>query len=150
MLEELRGVLGITPELYRRLEDWFTLYTGQNGLNPAKASGEILLPLLGGDRGLVETYLAQRREGAPPPLPPVPDLNFHSAGDMVYSVVAVAEFPEQSGAGLRAVVKRGRGTDGSPFTYLGWKPRMRAIKPARGGPPNEEETSLFDPNAEPQ
>lgn len=132
VLEELRGVLGITPELYRALEPWFTLYTGQDGLNPAKAPKEILLPLLGGDPSAVENFLQQRQLapglGSPPVLPPVPGLKFHAAGDLAYTILSIAEFPEQNGAGVKAVVKRGRGPDGSPFTFLNWKPRMMYVK----------------------
>jgi general secretion pathway protein K len=134
VLEELRGVLGITPELYRALEPWFTLYTGQDGLNPAKASREILLPLLGGDASAVENFLLQRSMavagagGAPQALPPVAGVRFHSAGDVAYTILSIAEFPEQTGAGVKAVVRRGRGPDGSPFTFLNWKPRMMHMK----------------------
>jgi general secretion pathway protein K len=128
VMEELRGVLGITPELYRALEPWFTLYTGQDGLNPAKAPKEILLPLLGGDMAAVQNLLQQRQlaagMAAPLALPPVPGIRFHAAGDLAYTILSVAEFPEQTGAGVRAIVKRGRGPDGSPFTFLSWKPRM--------------------------
>jgi general secretion pathway protein K len=135
VLEELRGVMGITPELYRALEPWFTLYTGQDGLNPAKASREILLALLGGDEAAVENFLVQRQTGGAPltPLPPVAGVKFHAAGDLAYTVMALAEFPGQPGTGVKATIKRGRGADGSPFTYLTWKPRMAPAADKRVG-----------------
>jgi general secretion pathway protein K len=131
VLEELRGVLGITPELYRALEPWFTLYTGQDGLNPAKASPEVLLALSGGDQSAVENFIQQRQLGNPQPFPPVAGVKFHAVGDMAYTVVATAEFPGQTGTTVRAVIKRGRGADGSPFTFLTWKPRAPTANPGK-------------------
>jgi general secretion pathway protein K len=136
VMEELRSVLGITPELYRALEPWFTLYTGQDGINPARAPREILLPLMRGDVGALENFLQQRQlaqGGVAPILPPVPGVRFHSVGDMAYTILSIAEFPDQPGAGVKAIVKRGRGPDGSPFTYLSWKPRMMYSRPGEPG-----------------
>lgn len=133
VLEELRGVLGITPDLYHRLQDWFTVHSRQDGLNPSKASKEILLALADGNAGLVENYLAQRRAGTPPPFPPVPGINYNSAADGAYTIWAMAEFADQPGVGVRAIVKRG-GTAGSAFTYLGWRPRMAPAGPVETGP----------------
>ncbi|MGZ8248342.1 general secretion pathway protein GspK [Methylomagnum sp.] len=135
VMEELRGVLGMTPELYRALEPWLTLYTGQDGLNPNKAPRELLTTLLGGDQSVLENFLLQRQlgsqSGAPPvPLPPVPGIKFHAMGDLAYTVESRAEIPGQSGGGVRTIIKRGRGADGSPFTYLTWKPKIStASKP---------------------
>jgi general secretion pathway protein K len=135
VMEELRGVLGMTQELYRALEPWFTLYTGQDGLNPNKAPPELLTTLLGGDQGALENFLLQRQlsaqSGAPPvPLPPVPGIKFHAMGDLAYTVEAKAEIPGQSGGRVKAIIKRGRGADGSPFTYLTWKSKTTtASKP---------------------
>ncbi len=123
-LEELRGVAGITPELYRALEPWFTLYTGQDGLNPLKAPREILLPLSGGNPAVVENFLLQRLTNTGQPFPPVVGIKFHQASDLAYTVLARAEFPDQGGAGVKAIIKRGRGADGAPFVFLNWKPRM--------------------------
>ncbi len=127
IMDELRGVMGVTPELYRKLESWFTLYTGDGGLNPAKASREVLLPLMGGDIAAVDNYIQQRRLGAPAvPLPPVPGLPFGGASDMAYTVLAVAEIDGQRGGGVLATLRRGQAADGSPFTVLRWK---TAIQP---------------------
>ncbi|CAL1241197.1 general secretion pathway protein GspK [Candidatus Methylocalor cossyra] len=130
VLEELRGVLGVTPELYRALAPWFTLYTGQDGLNPAKAPREILLTLTQGDESTVDNFIQQRQLGILQPFPPVPGVQFHAAGDLAYTVLATAEFPGQGGATVSAAVKRGRGADGAPFTYLNF--RSRAVPPRRG------------------
>jgi general secretion pathway protein K len=128
IMDELRGVMGITPELYRKMESWFTLYTGEDGLNPAKASREILLPLMGGDVAAVEAFLMQRLQaagaGVPAALPPIPGMTFGGSSDMAYTVSAVAEIEDQQGAGVLATLRRGPGADGSPFTVLRWKPTI--------------------------
>jgi general secretion pathway protein K len=131
VMEELRGVLGITPELFRALEPWLTLYTGQDGLNPARASPEILTALAGGDQAAVAAFVEQRRLGVPQPFPPVAGFKFHGAADMAYTVVAQAEIAGQTGIGVRATIKRGQGMDGAPFTFLNWKPTM--VPPKSGG-----------------
>ncbi len=143
VMEELRGVLGITPELYRSLQPWFTLYTGQDGLNPAKASREVLLALAGGDKSSVENYILQRRMGNPQPFPPIPGVKFHAVGDMAYMVDAMAEFSDQLGTGVRAVIKRGRGADGSPFAYISWKARTAA--PTAAEHENINQTGITPP-----
>lgn len=127
VLEELKSVLGMTPERFHLLEPWLTLYTGQDGLNPTKASPEILLPLLQGDQSAVANILQQRAlEGVPPPpIPPVAGLRFHTTGDLAYTVESIARYPEwETGVGVRAIIKRGRGPDGAPFTFLQWKTKM--------------------------
>jgi general secretion pathway protein K len=131
VLQELQGVLGMTPALYHKLEPWFTLYTGQDGLNPAKAGRDVLLALSGGDQGMVESYIQQRQLGNPQPFPPTAGVKFHSAGDMAYTVEAQAELADQRGTGVNAVIKRGRGADGGPFAYLSW--RARSAPPRSGG-----------------
>lgn len=128
MLEELRSVLGLKPDIYRRLEPWLTIYTGQDGLNPARASREILLGLFGGDQSIVNAFIEQRAMGAAAPLPPVPGIRFNADIDHAYTVLAEAEIEGQTGAGLKAIIKRGQGADGGPFMFLDWKPRITPVK----------------------
>jgi general secretion pathway protein K len=130
IMDELRSVMGITPELYRKLESWFTLYTGEDGLNPAKAAKELLLPLMGGDMAAVEAYVQQRRltvagASAAAPPPPIPGMRFGGSSDMAYTVQAIAEIEDQQGAGILATLRRGPGADGAPFTVLRWKTSLQ-------------------------
>lgn len=131
ILDELRGVMGVTPELYRKMESWFTLYTGTDGLNPAKASREILMALMGGDASTVDSYVQQRSMGAPATPPIIPGLPPGGSSDMAYTVMAVAEIEGQQGAGVLTTIRRGAGVDGSPFTILRWKPYTIPPKPAQ-------------------
>ena len=122
VMDELRGVMGVSPDLYRKLENWFTLYSGSDGLNPQKASKEVLTALLGGDQGAVANFMQQRQLGAPAPLPPIPGLNTNGSSDMAYSVIAESEIDDHKVFGVLATIRRGPGANGSPFTMLRWKP----------------------------
>jgi len=119
--EELAEVLGMTPELYRRLEPFLTLYSPQDGINPAKASREVLLALAGGNENLVDTYLAQRQAGLPVTFPALQGIHFHAAADSAYTVYARIRFPDGFRYGIRAVIRRDTGAAGAPFAYLTWK-----------------------------
>jgi general secretion pathway protein K len=136
ILDELRSVLGVTPDLYRKMETWFTLYTGMNGMNPAKASREVLLMLMGGDVSQVDSYIQLRRQivqGAPaaPAPPPVAGIPYTGTSDLAYSITAAAEIQGQQGAGVVATVRRSPGAGGSPFSMLRWK--------TFGQPPHQHE-----------
>lgn len=138
-LEELQMVRGMTPGLYRRLEPLFTLYTGQDGINPAKASREVLLALPGMDEKTVDQFLETRRLTPPnTPLPPLPvqpsGVRLQASGDMAYTVLAESRLPEGEIFGLRAVIKRQRGRGGAPFAIMAWKP----LTLERGGPESPE------------
>jgi hypothetical protein len=104
------------------LENWFTLYSGSDGLNPQKASKEVLTALLGGDQGAVANFMQQRQLGAAAPLPPIPGLNTNGSSDMAYSVIAESEIDDHQVFGVLATIRRGPGANGSPFTMLRWKP----------------------------
>jgi general secretion pathway protein K len=145
ILDELRGVMGMTPELYRKLEGWFTLYTGTDGLNPAMASRDILMALMGGNAAAVDGYLQQRRLGTPPPLPPLPGIPFGGSSDAAYTVVAIAEIQGRQGEGVQTTIRRGPGAGESLFSTLRFKPYS---PPYPASPPIElkPESGDFNPD----
>jgi general secretion pathway protein K len=57
---ELQRVLGMTPELYRKLAPALTVYSRQPGINTAVAPRQVLLAIPGVNPTMVEQYLAQR------------------------------------------------------------------------------------------
>lgn len=129
-VEELQMVLGMTPALYRKLEPLLTIYTGQDGINPQKASAETLQLLLGLDEKTVADFINLRRTRpitAPPPLPVVPQtgIKLLGGGDIAYTLQARARTDEGARAGLQAAARRqfSRNT-GAPFAFVGWKQQI--------------------------
>jgi general secretion pathway protein K len=60
-VDELQLVLGMSPELYRKLAPALTIYSRQAGVNTAVAQRAVLLAIPGVNRTMVEQYLAQRQ-----------------------------------------------------------------------------------------
>jgi general secretion pathway protein K len=138
-LEELQMVLGVTPALYTRLEPLLTIYTGQDGLNPQKASREVLLTLPGMDDKTVADYLAQRAaapNNALPPLALTPGgIRALGGGDIAYTVIVEAHPEAGQSARADAVIRR-QPAHGAPFAVVAWKTwRRRADAPTADGEP---------------
>ncbi|WP_170161211.1 type II secretion system minor pseudopilin [Methylocaldum marinum] len=132
VLEELRGVFGMTPSLYRNFEPYFTLYNNVDGINPAKASRTVLLALTDGDVQAVDSYIAARETATgnapPPPIPAVPGIRFHSFGNSVYTIYARPLSQNHSEPPTMAVVRREAGRPATtPFVFLRWKPQAIGV-----------------------
>ena len=119
-------LLDLPQELYEKLEPLVTVYSGQSGIDPTKASGQTLKALPDVNEQIIENYLAERTESALNGLPAPP---FPAAvegqvvgGDSgsVFSVTAEAELYNGARAAVAAVIQRG-GRNGNPFGYLEWK-----------------------------
>ncbi|MDD5034552.1 MAG: type II secretion system protein GspK [Methylococcaceae bacterium] len=128
-LEELQMVLGMTPALYKKLEPLLTIYTGQDGINPLKASAEVLRLLLGLDEKTIADYLSQRRANQanlPPPTlsTPTGGIRVAGGGDIAYTIFAQARLSEGQGAGLKVTVRRQRSRNGTPFAFVSWKQQI--------------------------
>lgn len=61
-VDELRMVLGVTPDIYRRLRPLVTVYSGQARIDPDTAPPGVLLALPGMSRELVSQVVAARAE----------------------------------------------------------------------------------------
>jgi general secretion pathway protein K len=61
-VDELRQVMGMNPELYRKLAPALTVYSKQAGVNTAIAPREVLLAIPGVSAELVKQYLQQRSD----------------------------------------------------------------------------------------
>lgn len=126
-IEELQLVLGMTPALYRRLEPWITIYSGQGGINPAVAPRQVLLALPGISTEQVDAYLEQRYQHRAQGLPPPPltggGAQMTGGGGSAYSVTSIARLPSGTRAGIEVVLASARGTSTSsePFVELNWK-----------------------------
>ena len=122
-IEELQLVLGMRPELFRRLAPLVTVYSRQAGINPLVASREVLLAIPGITTEIVDDYIARRdaaiAAGEPPPTLPQAGA-FASAASAVANIRSRArtedgiEFEREAVALLRPVPRR-------PVTFLAWR-----------------------------
>ena len=119
---ELEQVLGMTPELYAKLEPHLTVFSGRTQPDPAFASAEVLRAM-GFD---AEQVLTARRAWDPasgmpaPTLPGGPPLVSGNSG--TYSIDSRARLRDGREAVLRVVVRAGgNGVPGSAYTPLRWE-----------------------------
>lgn len=60
-VDEVQRVLGMSPDLYRKLAPALTVYSKQAGVNTAVAPRAVLLAIPGVNPAMLEQYLAQRQ-----------------------------------------------------------------------------------------
>lgn len=113
-IAELQLVLGMTPELYRKLEPHLTVYSGQGRPSERFASAEVLQAM-----GLQsELILAERQR----PRGPGEGDGLVGAGTGTYSIDSRARLRDGRVSVLRAVVRAGNsGLPGSAYTPLRWE-----------------------------
>jgi general secretion pathway protein K len=84
---ELSQVLTVTPELYQKLAPHFTVYSKQQGINPATASRAVLLAIPGMTPEVVEQFIETRRlalqAGQQVPALPRSGAVFANAGNII-------------------------------------------------------------------
>jgi len=138
MPEELAGVLGMTPEIFARIEPLITVWSGQDGVDPTKSSEAMLRLLFRGNEELVAQVLAARRleaegRGAGMTIPPQPGFTFVAAAGNtpVYRVLVDTMINGEPGLGVEAVVRRDSLIQGKPFSIANWK----VLTAASGLPP---------------
>lgn len=111
---EVEQVLGMTPQLYARLEPSLTLYSGRPQPDPNYAPAPVLVAL-----GLdPAAYLARRRSARPA----IGDSQLLGAGSGTYSIESRVTLKEGRQAILRTTVRAGGGpVPGSVYTTLRWE-----------------------------
>ena len=138
-IEELQLVLGMRPDLYRRLAPSITVFSRQPGVNPQIASREVLLAIPGLTPEIVDRYIADREEARRQglPLPALPQAGASASGSsMVVTIRSEARttdevvFVREAVALLRPVPRRA-------VTFVSWRestagPVLPAAKPEGG------------------
>ena len=142
-IEELQLVLGMRPEIYRRIAPFITVYSRAPGVNTQLASREVLLSLPGATTEAVDEYLARREaaRAAGQPLPVFPTQLPGPAGfTMVASIRAQTQL-EDGTAFVREAVAILRPAPRRPVTFLAW--RQLAVPLASDAPtaPTNEKSS---------
>lgn len=111
---EVEQVLGMTPALYARVEEYLTVFSGQAQPDERFAAGMVLQAL-----GVDPAAALARREGDPAL---VGDTSLVGGGSGTYSVDSRARLPDGRQAVLRAVVRAGAsGVPGSAYAPLRWE-----------------------------
>lgn len=111
---EVEQVLGMTPELYARLESSLTLYSGRPQPDPTYAQAPVLTAL-----GLDPAAYRARRLA---PMPGMTGQALVGSGTGTYSIDSRARLNDGREATLRTVVRAGGGpVPGSVYTALRWE-----------------------------
>ena len=122
-IEELQLVLGMRPEIYRRIAPMITVFSRQPGVNVPVATRDVLLAIPGLTSDIVDNYIAQREaaRAAGQPLPNLPQAAAYFSGyTMVASVRSEARledgtvFAREAVALLRAVPRKA-------VTFVAWR-----------------------------
>jgi general secretion pathway protein K len=120
---ELQSVIGVTPDLYRKLAGALTVYSRQAGINPATASREVLLSIPGVGAEQVEAFLVQRQEAllAKLPVPAFVQAQSFGAGAIpVWAIRAEARLPDGV-TFVRDAVLRPSADPMRPVVAYGWQ-----------------------------
>jgi general secretion pathway protein K len=141
-IEELQLVLGMRPEIYRRIAPSITVYSRQPGVNPQLASRDVLLAIPSLTPEIVDDYIARRDDALAngQPVPSLPGAGAFGAGNsLVVSVRSEAQledgtyFAREAVALLRPVPRK-------PVTFVAWR-ESTAPAPGAAGPAAAEAAS---------
>ena len=122
-IEELQLVLGMRPDIYRRIAPMITVFSRQTGVNPQLATRDVLLSIPGSTSDVVDQYIAQRdaalAQGQPPPV-------FAQAGSYASGYTLVATIRSEARLDDGAVFAREavallRPTPRSVVTFVAWR-----------------------------
>ena len=122
-LEEMQLVLGMRPEIYRRLAPSLTVFSRQPGVNTQVASREVLLAIPGLTTQVVDDYIVRRAAAlaAGEPVPTLPQAGAFASGmSPVINVRSVAR-GEDGTIFAREAVALLRPTPRKPVTYVAWR-----------------------------
>jgi general secretion pathway protein K len=122
-IEELQLVLGMRPDIYRRIAPMITVFSRQPGVNPTLASRDVLLSIPGITSDMVDQYIGLRdtalAQGQPAPL--FPQAAAYSSG---YTMVATVRSEARLDDGTvfaREAVALLRPTPRSVVTFVAWR-----------------------------
>ncbi|HXS53993.1 MAG TPA: hypothetical protein VN782_15770 [Usitatibacter sp.] len=135
-IEELQLVLGMRPEVYRRIAPSITIYSRQPGVNPQVASRDVLLAIPGLTPEIVDDYIARREaaRSAGEPLPPLTQAaGFAVTGSFVISIHSEARLDDGTFFAREAVALL-RPAPRKPVTFVVWR-ESTELPPAM--PPGE-------------
>ena len=131
-IEELRLVIGMTPELFDKVAPLITIYSRQPGINASIASRGVLRALPGATDALVDTYIAQREQARAAKLPipqfaPAAPLSSFNNGIVIVRAAARDGEANEGSSFVREAVVMRLATPKRPYTFLRWKEGAAAV-----------------------
>ncbi len=141
-VSELARVMGVTPAIFARIADSFTVHSRQAGINPLTASRDVLLALPLATPEAVDAYLQQRADALASklPVPPFPPASGLGAGAVpVWRIHAEATAADGVTFAREAVV-RPSGDSRRPLLTLSWQDgaTVAASTAVAAGPANDQ------------
>ena len=133
---EVSRVLGMTPEVFRRIRGAITVYSRQPGINAATAGRSVLLALPNATPEAVDAFLAQRSDAIAQglPVPPFPPAQaFIGAAVPVWRIRAQATMPDGV-TFAREAVMRPSPDPRRPLITLAWLEAPRASSAGSNAP----------------
>lgn len=121
-VEELQMVLGMTPEIYRKIENMISIYTKTSQINPTTASREVLLTLPDVESDMVDEYIKQRAEnerndeGVSKP----EWYQGNGSKSNIFMIVSEVMIDKNITQQIMAVIKKGNSKNNLPFEILKW------------------------------
>lgn len=136
-IEELQLVLGMRPEIYRRIAPSITVYSRQPGVNPQIASRDVLLSIPGLTPDVVDDYLARRADAQAngQPLPALPQAGMYSSGNSLVISVRSQATLEDGTYFAREAVAMLRPAPRKPVTFVLWRESTAPPPPAPADQP---------------
>lgn len=122
-IEELQLVLGMRPDIYRKLAPLVTVFSRQAGVNTQVASREVLLAIPGITSQIVDEFIANREQARSNGLPgPIlrEAVAFNAGLTMAATIRSEARLDDGT-VFVREAVALLRPTPRRPVTYLAWR-----------------------------
>ncbi|VAW34923.1 hypothetical protein MNBD_GAMMA01-2184 [hydrothermal vent metagenome] len=122
---ELQQVMGISYEMYRRLEPAITVYSGSRNINIAYAPEQALMALAGVEREDARQFIEERelieKPGEELPILANGQTGAARGGGVAFSIQAKGTLTNGRWAQLDATIRLGGTVNGRPFRIVRWR-----------------------------
>lgn len=124
-VSELQQVIGMTWELYRKVESAVTVHSGRGQVNPAFAPMEVLMAMPNMDATSAEAFIAEREtvhpaDGTQLMLPDGTPVSARGGG-LTYTIRSRATLDNGTWSAVEATVRLGTDSLGRPFRIVRWQ-----------------------------
>lgn len=122
---ELQQVMGVDYEMYRKLENIVTVYSGSRNINIGYASVEALMALEGISREDAEAFVEERKQIEKPgdalPILPNGQTGVARGGGVAFTITSKVKMNAKRTAVLEATIRLGGTVNGRPFRVVRWR-----------------------------